>query len=241
MVKYNNQNTSDLAKLKGARLVTAAEGEEGQRLAESAIKQMTGGEKIQARALYADWFEYTPEFKIILCTNHKPVIRGTDYAIWRRLRLIPFAETIPESEQDKNLSEKLQAELPGILRWVVEGAAKWLTHGLETPDSVKAATENYQSESNVIRSFLDLQCIESGAASVGATELFREFDRWRQDEGQRKIKQTKFGRMLSELGYEKSRQPGTGRMIYTGIGLFGGTNYSHCSQKNANYSQELIQ
>ena len=261
MVKYNNQNTSDLAKLKGARLVTAAEGEDGQRLAESAIKQMTGGEKIQARALYADWFEFTPEFKIILCTNHKPIIRGTDYAIWRRIRLIPWAVTIPEAEQDKELPEKLKNELPGVLRWIVEGAAKWLSSGLETPDKIKIATQAYQSEQNIIQNFLECECIERPDFIVGATDLFKSFDQWRQNEGQRKITQTKFGRMLQEMGYKKTRQPGTGRTIYHGFGLesdknnddlqtIGFENYqntddlranpSQTSQKCSNYSQEIM-
>lgn len=240
MVKYNNQNTSDLAKLKGARLVIAAEGEDGNRLAESAIKQMTGGEKIQARALYADWFEYVPEFKIVLCTNHKPVIRGTDYAIWRRIRLIPFSVTIPESEQDKDLPEKLQNELPGILKWIVEGAAKWLSYGLQTPEKVKMATQNYQTEQNVIRNFLDCQCLERPDVSANATDLFQEFEKWRVEEGHRKITQTKFGRMLSELGFEKSRNS-VGRMIYPGIGLNSEANYSDYSNKTANYSEGLFQ
>ena len=247
MIKYNNQNTSDLAKLKGARLVTAAEAEDGQRLAESAIKQMTGGEKIQARAMYADWFEFTPEFKIILCTNHKPIIRGTDYAIWRRIRLIPWVVTIPEDEQDKELPEKLQKELPGILRWIVEGAAKWLQSGLETPEKIKMATQEYQSEQNIIRNFLECECIEKPGVFVGATDLFKGFDVWRTDEGQRKITQTKFGRMLQEMGYQKTRSS-VGRMIYAGIGLYRdqnnddlGSNPSDYSKNRSNYSEDLIQ
>lgn len=226
MVKYGNQIPSDLAKLKGARFVVASESEDGHRLAESAIKAMTGGEKIQARALYADWFEYQPEFKILLCTNHKPTIRGNDHAIWRRIRLVPFTITIPEGEQDKDLPEKLKAELPGILRWIVEGAAKWLSLGLGCPEKVQTATRDYQSEQNVIKTFLEYCCTERQDAACGAKDLFTVFEKWRSDEGHPNVTQTKFGRMLSDIGFEKTRQSGTGRMIYTGIGLLQDTNHS---------------
>ncbi|OPL16339.1 MAG: hypothetical protein AVO38_08295 [delta proteobacterium ML8_D] len=247
MVRYNNTNTSDLAKLRGARLVTAAEGEDGQRLAESSVKQMTGGEQIQARALYQDFFEFTPEFKIILCTNHKPIIRGTDYAIWRRIRLIPFTVTIPLDQQDKDLAEKLKAELPGILTWVVAGAAKWLQNGLGTSEKIQAATHDYQSEQNIIQNFFDANCVEMPDATVGATDLFRNFDQWRKDEGHRKVTQTKFGNMLGDLGFHKDRNT-IGRKVYFGIGLisgandtFSGPNCSDYSAKTPNCSERIIQ
>lgn len=219
MIKKNEGIPSDLAKLKGARLVTAAEAEDGHRLAESAIKQMTGGEKIQARALYQDWFEFVPEFKILLCTNHKPIIRGDDHAIWRRIRLIPFNVTIPEQNQDKDLPEKLKAELPGILAWMVSGAAEWMVHGLGNPAEVKEATESYQSEQSVISIFLDSCCTINPDIVVEAQQLFKEFSRWCTSEGHRKITQTKLGKMITDLGFEKTRIPGVGRVAYQGIGL----------------------
>jgi putative DNA primase/helicase len=219
MVKRSGSIPSDLAKLKGARLVTAAEAEDGHRLAESQIKQMTGGEKIQARALYQDWFEYTPEFKVVLCTNHKPVIRGQDHAIWRRIRLVPFTVTIPKDQQDKDLPEKLQKELPGILNWIITGAAMWLRDGLGNSEEIQQATDEYRSEQNIIDNFLEGQCTVKDTAFVEAGILFKIFDEWRQNEGQRKITQTKFGRMLVELGFEKERNSTNGRMIYQGIGI----------------------
>jgi putative DNA primase/helicase len=219
MVKRNDSIPSDLAKLKGARLVTAEEAEDGHRLAESAIKQMTGGDRIQARFLYADYFEFMPEFKILLCTNHKPIITGIDHAIWRRIQLVPFTVTIPEAEQDKDLPEKLNCELSGILNWMLIGAGGWLANGLECPEEVIEATANYQSEQSVINVFLEGRCIVRDDAMVEAGMLFREFDQWRINEGHRKLKQTKFGRMLAQLGFEKGRLPGSGRMVYRGIGL----------------------
>ncbi len=219
MVKRGDGVPSDLAKLKSARLVTAAEAEDGHRLAESAIKQMTGGEKIQARALYQDWFEFVPEFKILLCTNHKPIIRGDDHAIWRRIRLIPFNVTIPERDRDKDLPDKLKSELPGILAWMVAGAAEWLKHGLGLPTEVKEATESYQSEQSVIQIFLDSCCTIRPDVTAEAQPFFQAFDVWRTSEGHRKVTQTKLGRMLTDLGFGKGRLPGVGRTIYQGVCL----------------------
>lgn len=219
MIKKSEGIPSDLAKLKGARLVTAAEAEDGHRLAESAIKQMTGGEKIQARALYQDWFEFVPEFKILLCTNHKPIIRGDDHAIWRRIRLIPFNITIPEQDRDKDLPEKLRDELPGILAWMVKGAAEWMKNGLGNPAEVKEATKSYQSEQDIISIFLDSCCTINPGIDVEAQQLYKEFCRWCSNEGHRKITQTKFGKMITDLGFKRTRTPGVGRVAYKGIDL----------------------
>lgn len=241
MAKKGNYINSDVAKLKGIRLASASESEDGQRLAEAAIKSMTGGEEIQARGMYKDWFEFTPEFKILLCTNHKPAIRGTDHAIWRRIRLVPFTVRIPEAEQDKDLPEKLKSELPGILCWIVKGAAMWIRDGLGYPEAIRTATTDYQSEQNIIKNFIDFQCTEQGDAIAGASDLFERFDGWRAAEGHRKITQTKFGKMLSDLGFEKTRQPGSGRVAYAGIGLLDTMNYSHPSGETQNCSQGVIQ
>jgi putative DNA primase/helicase len=208
---------SDLAKLKGARLVNAAEADDGHRLAEAAIKQWTGGDKIQARALYQDWFEFLPEFKILLLTNHKPIIAGIDHAIWRRIRLVPFTVTIPDNEQDKNLPEKLNRELPGILNWMLEGACLWLSDGLGYPKEIREATESYQSEQSIINVFLEDCCVVRADALVEATVLFAAFETWRTAEGHKQITQTKFGRMLAQLGFEKNRLAGLGRTVYRGI------------------------
>ena len=217
MAKRDSGIPSDVAKLKGARLVLASESEDGHRLAESAIKQMTGGEKIQARALYQDWFEFAPQFKIVLCTNHKPIIRGDDYAIWRRIRLVPFEHVIPENERDLDLADKLRAELPGILKWCVVGAAQWLAEGLGQPEEIVAATEDYKTEQNVLSLFFEHCCTMRTDATCESSQLFLAFDRWRTREGQRRITQRKFGMMLTDAGFEK-RKTG-GRYSYFGIGL----------------------
>ena len=120
---------NDLARLKGARLVSAIEVDSGRKLAEGLVKQVTGGDTITARFLHREYFEFKPNFKIWLATNHKPEIRGSDYAIWRRIKLVPFDVTIPEEEQDRQLLSKLMTELDGILTWAVEGCLKWQRNG----------------------------------------------------------------------------------------------------------------
>jgi putative DNA primase/helicase len=123
--------------------VAAVEAESGKRLAEVLVKQLTGGDTITARYLYGEYFEYVPSFKVWLAVNHKPVVQATDYAIWRRIHVLPFTVTILQSKRDKRLMEKLQAELPGILRWAVEGCLAWQREELEAPPVVRRVTGDY--------------------------------------------------------------------------------------------------
>jgi len=155
---YGGSTRMNLATIAGARLVTASESEENQKLAESLLKDITGGENRKTRLLYHDPFEFRPTAKIWLATNHKPQIRGSDHAIWRRVRLIPFAVTIPEEQQDRNLTQKLRDELPGILAWAVQGCLAWQREGLQTPDAVRMATDAYREESDVIGPFITERC-----------------------------------------------------------------------------------
>ncbi|MDT7972904.1 MAG: phage/plasmid primase, P4 family, partial [Armatimonadota bacterium] len=124
---------NDIARLHNARLVTAIEVGEGKRFAEELIKTLTGGDTVAARFLYREFFEFRPRFKAWLAANYKPEIRGSDYAIWRRIRLIPFTVTIPPDEQIPDLAEQLKGELLGILNWALEGLRDWLANGLQPP------------------------------------------------------------------------------------------------------------
>src|SRR5690606_12666871 len=135
--------TNDLARLKGARFVAATETDEGRRIAEGLVKQLTGDDKVSARFLFKETFEFKPTAKLWLATNHKPVVRGTDYGFWRRVRLIPFTRQFASEERDTRLPEKLRKELPGILRWAVEGARLYRQEGMQVPDKVRAATAEY--------------------------------------------------------------------------------------------------
>ena len=132
--------------------------DEGQRLAESLVKELTGGDRIRARFMRCNFFEFPPTHHIWLAVNHKPTIRGTDTGIWRRIKLIPFAVSIPDEEQDKALGEKLQAERAGILAWAVQGCLAWQEHGLGEPDEVRQATSEYRGEQDVLATFIAERC-----------------------------------------------------------------------------------
>ncbi|PFY35532.1 DNA primase, partial [Bacillus toyonensis] len=149
---------NDVARLDGARFVSAVESEEGQQLSEALVKQITGGEKMSARFLRQEYFEFTPEFKVFFTTNHKPIVKGSDEGIWRRIMLIPFTVTIPKEKIDYDLSDKLAKEMPGVLRWAVEGCMKWQTEGLRAPEAVKAATAEYREDMDILAPFIDENC-----------------------------------------------------------------------------------
>ena len=150
---------NDLARLKGARFVAAVEVEEGKPLAESRIKQMTGGDTMNARFMRSEWFDFKPEFKVFLATNHKPQIKGTDHAIWRRIQLVPFTVQISKEKQDKHLAEKLLAELPGILNFAVQGCLDWQRDELRPPEEVTRATAKYRAESDEVGRFIGEWCV----------------------------------------------------------------------------------
>ena len=171
---------SDIARLKSARFVTCEEPTEGVRLNEGLLKQLTGGSKVTCRFLYGDEFEYTPEFKIWMATNHKPVIRGTDLGIWRRIKLIPFEVSIPANKVDKHLKYKLRQEFPQILAWAVDGCMAWQRDGLEDPECVLEATKDYKQEMDLIAGFME-QCIiidYTAVEPIPASELFALYLKW---------------------------------------------------------------
>jgi putative DNA primase/helicase len=154
MKKLGDQYTNDIARLRGTRFVTTTEAEQGRRLSEPLIKKITGNDQMTARFLYGEFFNFTPTFKIFMATNHKPVIKGTDHGIWRRIKLIPFTTRIAEEKQDKNLEMKLREEASGIFNWLLEGTARWRREGLKTPRAVTLATDEYRGEMDVIGNFL---------------------------------------------------------------------------------------
>lgn len=203
--------SSDIARLKGARFVTSEEPTEGVRLNEGLLKQLTGGSRVTARFLYGDEFEYTPEFKIWIATNHKPVIRGTDFGIWRRIKLIPFEINIPADKVDKNLRYKLRAEFPQILRWAVEGCLKWRKHGIQEPECVREAVKEYKHEMDLLAGFID-QCVTIDYDcddKVPATLLFRAYIRWARENNEYEMSSKKFFSEISKKLPEKGRS-GTG-------------------------------
>lgn len=219
LVKQRGAIPNDVARLKGARLVTASEAEADQRLAESLIKQMTGSDTVSARFLHQEWFDFQPTHKIFLGTNHKPVIKGTDHAIWRRIRLVQFEVTIPEPERDLKLLDKLREELPGILAWAVRGCLEWGQNGLGEPDEVKDATQNYRNEMDILAQFFTDCCVENPSATVKTKDLYEAYSNWCENNGETASKKRAFGMRLQEKGFKSIRIGSTGARGWKGVGL----------------------
>lgn len=209
---------NDLADLTGRRVVCAVEAQEGRRLNEALIKQLTGGlDQIKARFLFEEFFTFVPQFKIFIGTNHKPVIKDSNQAIWERIRLVPFIVHIPPKERDKKLDDALQAELPGILAWAVKGCLEWQRRGdLEPPDEVLNATAEWQQESDVIGRFIADRCVILKQAQVRAGTLWDAYKTWCEANGETWEKLTAFGFKITERGFEKKQSNG---ISYLGIGL----------------------
>ena len=210
MRKTGEQIGNDLARLRGTRFVTTTEAEYGRKLSEPLIKQITGNDKITARFLYGEFFNFTPTFKIFMATNHKPVIKGTDHGIWRRIKLIPFTTRIEEEQQDKRLEQKLMQEAPGILNWLIEGAIRWCAEGLRTPTIIVRATDEYRSEMDVIGNFLKERCEQKPGVSIRARELFKCYEEWCDDHNEPAVSERFLGLRLKEMGVEQKRM-GDGR------------------------------
>jgi putative DNA primase/helicase len=204
---------NDLARLAGARIVIAVESAVNRRLAEEVIKQITGGDTITARFLYSEHFEFRPQFKLFLATNHKPRISGTDVAIWRRIYLVPFAVMISNQEQDKTLPAKLRAESSGILRWALEGLAEWRRCGLAAPTEVVAATSEYRSEQDVLQHFLDDRCVADPSGETSASTLYAAYSAWCEDASESALCKRDLGLALQERGFRKSRNGSTRKWI----------------------------
>lgn len=181
MVKKNDNVNTDIARLSKARFVTSSEPNEGFRFDEGLIKQLTGGDKVTARFLYTEEFEYTPKFKIWVSTNHKPIIRGTDDGIWRRLVLIPFDVQIPEEKVDKDLKYKLLREAPAILNWMAEGAYMWMQEGLAMPEKLKEAVQKYRNEMDTLGQFIEDCCKVDKNISEKVSNLHQAYKTWSND------------------------------------------------------------
>lgn len=218
MVKQQSSGAnSDIARLAGARLVTTTEPNEGVRLDEGLVKQLTGGDKVTARFLYEDEFEFNPEFKLWMATNHKPIIRGTDEGIWRRMAIIPFTVQIPLEKVDKLLKYKLRREMKAILNWMVEGFQLWRKHGLQEPQVIVDQRSEYRNEMDVIEAFISECCVLDSRGKVKAKTLYQSYREWASDNGQYMMSNTKFGREMSKK-FVKLQSNG---IYYLGLDLNG--------------------
>lgn len=215
----SSTTNNDVARLRGARLVTAVETEENQQLAESTIKQITGGDTITARFLFGEFFEFKPTFKLWLAANHKPQIAGGDHGIWRRIWLIPFNVKITDEMKDIHLPEKLKEEAAGILTWAVQGCLKWQAEGLGMPAEIKEAVAEYQAEMDVLAAFLDDTCVQLPTAHCSAAALYKSYQKWTAENGiTAGMSQRKLGGKLKDRGFEAVKSTG-GLYVWRGIGL----------------------
>ena len=213
MVK-GDAHPTEIADLHGHRLVVCSETEEGRRLAEARVKLLTGGDTLTARRMREDFWTFKPVHKLLLLTNHKPQLRGTDIGIRRRLHLLPFKVTFTADAQDRGLGKKLKAELPGILNWAIEGAIRWHREGLGEPAAVREATGSYVADQDVIGQYITERCAVATWAKVKASSLYTNYRDWCEMQGEAFVSMKRFGQSVDERGFTKRTSNG---VWYDGI------------------------
>jgi len=215
--KNHSSNMSEIARLNRIRTVVTDETEMGDRLRESGIKSMTSDYGlITARFLYGNEFVFKPEFKIFMATNHRPVIRGTDHGIWRRMKVIPFNVIIADDKQDRYLGEKLAHEYPQILNWLIEGSMKWFKDGLKEPKIIGETVKEYRSEMDLVQKWINDNCEIDESYAASSTELFKNITSYIEENKEFRMSNTLFGRNLGKK-FEKSRIGN--QTMYKGIRL----------------------
>lgn len=217
-MKKTSEQSNDLARLKGMRLVTTSEAEQGKALSESLIKQITGEDELTARFLYGEFFSFKPTFKIFMATNHKPKIRGADNGIWRRIKMIPFTVTIPPERRDKTLGDKLMAENSGILNWLIQGYSMWIKEGLkDEPDAIKSANEEYRMDMDSVATFIG-DCLEIDATlkwRLSTKILYDTYIKWCNKNNERVMSQKWLSTRMSEKGFK--RMATNGQRVWLGL------------------------
>jgi putative DNA primase/helicase len=210
----------EIARLCGARLVMASEVSEHHRLNESQVKDLTGDDTLTARGLYEAFFDFRPTHKLWMYGNHQPTILGTDHAIWKRPKKIPFTEKIPKAEQVKGFRDKyLMPELSGILAWAVRGCLIWQKHGLRVPPEVEAATQEYRHEMDLLSAFLDDFCVRgSQHYTARGTDLHAEYLKLIDNDKEAHLTQRQFYRRLREHGFTSYIGHGNAT-FWRGVGL----------------------
>ncbi|MHB8507723.1 MAG: DNA primase family protein [Candidatus Dormibacteria bacterium] len=199
--KRNEPHPTGIANLYGKRWIGCSETDSGRRLDEALVKNITGGDPLSARRMGEDFWEFQPEFKLMLATNHKPEIRGTDEGLWRRVHCVPFLRTIEPTVADADLEVKLRGEWPAIMAWAVRGCREWLAGGLCPPQSVVDATRQYRAESDAVRRFIEDRCECIEHAQVRAGKLFTAYQTWCDSEGESPLTSTAFGLDMTSRGF----------------------------------------
>lgn len=217
MAKRHASIPNDIARLRGVRVAMMNETSQGARFDEQKLKDLTGGDSLTGRFLHAEFFDFSPNHKIMIRGNHKPVIYGTDDGIWRRMRMVPFTVSVPPEKQDRDLLGKLTAELPGILAWAVRGCTEWQRIGLNAPDVVAAAVAEYREESDTLGRFIDEHCELRPSAQVKSSALFAAYQAYAERGGERWIRVQDLPLEMQRRGFEWKRTKSGG--MFFGIEL----------------------
>ena len=225
--RRSDSATNDLAALVGKRLITASEGEDTQSFNESLLKQLSGGDPITCRFLRMEFFTYTPTFKVLFCTNEVPRIRSQNFAMKRRLKLVPFRQRFYDREdgrkpvKDDQLLPKLLAEKSGILAWMVEGCLEWRTHGLMTPKVIRAEVERLFESQDPLAEFMEDRCSLGADAEVEVTDLWQEYNRWCENTKRKPAFKAPqwFSKNLTQRDGIDAKRGGKGIRLLTGIAL----------------------
>ena len=198
---------NDIARLKGARVVSAVEANQGRQLDEAKIKQMTGGDTITSRFLFQEFFEYTPEFKLFMAVNDLPDVAASDDAMFRRIRVIPFDAQFKGDNLNKNLQEELSQpeHLKALLAWMVEGAKKWYAKGLPESEAVEKATNLYRQDSDILEQFIADNCIIGDKIKFQVSDLYKHFQEWANNNGFRHMNSREIRGLLTKKGFSQTK------------------------------------
>ena len=228
MARNFDSHPTENATLHGKRIVVAQETDRGRKLDEARVKRYTGGDRISARKMREDFWDFAPTHKLVLSTNHRPIITGDDDAIWRRLALVPFnqkfwnpdnGESGPEElRQDKELPQKLADEGEGVLAWMVQGCLAWLSGGMQIPNVVRAATSEYRKEQDCLGRFLEERCVKREGAMVRLADLYVAITRWGEENGEDVPDKKSTGQWLDSRGF-LSKRGAKGVRFRTGLDL----------------------
>jgi putative DNA primase/helicase len=222
IVTHGEQHPTDVADLRGKRLAVAVETEEGRRLAEAKVKQLTGGDRLRARYMRRDFFEFEPTHKLLVMGNHRPGLRNVDEAMRRRLLLIPFAATIPPGRRDRDLSGRLAAERPGILRWMLDGCLEWQRDGLQPPARVQAATDDYFAAADVLGRWAEDRLVFARSARAPKDAVYAAWKSWAEANGEDVATQAAVYEYLiarPDVDEARVRIEGKQQRCWVGVGL----------------------
>jgi putative DNA primase/helicase len=220
-----DRHPTELAMLRGARLVSSQETEEGRRWAEARIKSITGGDPITARFMRGDFFTFEPTFKLIIAGNHRPGLRSVDEAMRRRFHLIPFEQTIRDDDRDPFLGAKLKAEWPGILEWMIEGCLEWQEMGLRPPAVVRDATAEYLEGEDSFSAWLEECCVRADTHWASVADLFKSWAQWAERSGERPGTATAFSKVMQSHGFERARNASRTHRGFRAISLRSEANH----------------